>query len=1044
MTETSLREGQRIAGFRVERRLGRGGMGEVYLALELDTSALRALKVVPSEYIVASDARDRLLREARLAQGLEHPNIVKIFGLDSADGLDFIVMEYVEGETLEERLRRGPLDVGAAYSMGVDVAGALATAHAVGLVHRDIKPSNLMFDMLGRVKVLDFGLAKRFIATEEGDSGDGGTLSRLTRTGAIVGTVAYMSPEQSRGEPLDGRSDLFSLGGVMYEAVTGRRPFQGESALEVMHEIATVDPLPVGLIRPELPRKLDELLSRALAKDPRKRFQSATEIGSVLGELRDAEQVSRPRAQTARTGATCRLPASPTSFIGRTRERAEVRSILANQRMLTITGAGGSGKTRLATQVASDLAEALPDGVWFVDFSPVQDPELVGPSIGAALGVRERPGDDPLQSVLAFLEARSLLLVLDNCEHLKAACAAWIGAVLRRTCRIRILATSREPLGIEGEHTWVIPPLTTLSVREASSARPESLLQSEAVRLFVERAKAASPAFALNAENAPLIADICLQLDGLPLAIELCAARVRVLPLQEIRRRLGDSFRLLTAGDESLPPRQRTLRATVDWSYDLLTGSEQALFRSLSVFTGGGSLDAVESVCSDVATPPDQVVDLISSLSGKSLLVSGESAGGVPRYRLLETLRQYARDRLREHGEETQLQERLCDYYESLAEEAEPALEGPEQVLWLERLDEEHGNLRTAMDWLAKRGLTERSLRIAGSIGRFWWVRGHWREGLRRLEPMLSTGSNSASAAVLAKALGGAGRLFLERGDYNTALLRLEESLRLYRELGDTHGAAMALVNIGITVQSKGDFDRARACYEESLELQQHIGNLRGVAIVYNLLGRLAYDLGDAASSLHYFGQGLDLRRRLGDSRGVAISLVGMGHAALRQGDSTAARSYLLQGLAIHRELGDPQGSAYALGSLGLTALSSGDLVASRAYLMEALTIEQELGDTLAQAETLDSLAELAFRTERPEHALRILGAASAIYEALGSPRNARDTERISAWKNDAEATIGPGSAAIEFAAGQAMGPEQAVALALETVRDLPRPSVCG
>lgn len=1031
MAETTLRDGQQIGRFRVERLLGRGGMGEVYLAFDLDASTPRALKLVPPEYVLASDSRSRLLREARLAQELQHPNIVRIFGLGSADGFDFIVMEYVDGETLEQRLEKGPLDLRTTCRVGVGVSAALAAAHAIGLIHRDIKPSNLMFDVQGRVKVLDFGLARRLPPANVAQAGGPDTLTKLTRTGTIVGTAAYMSPEQSRGEPLDGRSDLFSLGSVLYEMATGRPPFRGESALEVMHEIAIVDPLPAGLIRPELPRAFDEVVSRALAKDPLGRFQSASEMGVALEGVRD--EAPRP-ARGARPSVTSHLPSAPTSFIGRAMERAELRSLLASQRILTITGPGGSGKTRLAVQVAGELSEAFPDGAWFVDLSAIHDPELVGPLIASTLGVRERTGGDALQNVAEFLRTRSLLVVLDNCEQVKTACAAWIGEALRDVPRIRVLATSREPVGVEGEHAWMISPLAVLPVREGTVPRPDDLLRFEAVRLFVERARDANPAFALTADNASLVVEICRQLDGLPLAIELCAARIRVMPLEEIRRRLGDSLRLLTAGGESLPSRQRTLRAAMDWSYELLSGPERSLFRSLSVFAAGASLEAVENIFSDDTAPRDQIVDLISSLSAKSLLVAEGGAGGTPRYRLLETLRQYAKSRLDEQGEGTRLNERFGHYFESLAEKAQPALEGSEQSLWLERLDEEHGNLRTAMDWLAGHGHFERALNIAGSIGRFWWVRGYWREGLRRLEGLLSTARNApgaASAAVRAKALGCVGRLYRERGDYVAARLAYEENLSLCRELGDSQGASMALANIGITVQTQGDFDRARACFEESLELQRRVGDLRGIAISYNLLGRLADELGDAPSSLRYFEQGLELRRRLGDSRGVAISMVGMGHSALRQGDFATARSYLLQGLAIQRELGDQQGSAYALASLGLGAISSGDLAAARAYLVEALTIVRQIGDDIGQAEALDGLAELAARSSQPKHALRLLGAASAIYESLGTSRNARDAQRIGAWREQVEIEIGPDSAAAEFAAGQAMGPEPAAALAL-------------
>jgi predicted ATPase/class 3 adenylate cyclase len=478
------------------------------------------------------------------------------------------------------------------------------------------------------------------------------------------------------------------------------------------------------------------------------------------------------------------LPLQLTSFVGREREQAEVRRLLTTARLVTLTGTGGCGKTRLALQVGAELADAFADGVWFVDLAPLADPALVPQTVAAVLGVHEVAGRPLLQTVADHLRGRELLLILDNCEHLLDACAQLADALLRACPRLRILATSRELLGVAGESAWRVPSLTLPDARQPPAAA--SLTQYEAVRLFIERAVAALPTFAVTNQNAPAVAQLCWRLDGIPLAIELAAARVRMLTVEQIAARLDDRFRLLTGGSRTALRRQQTLQAAIDWSYQLLSEEERLLLQRLAVFAGGWTLEAAEAVGVGASIEGADVLDLLGALVDKSLVVA-EGQGAHERYRLLETIRQYAGEKLLEAGEVGPIRDQHRDWYVGLAARAEPELTGPGEEEWLGRLEVEHDNLRAALAWSLE-GDPGVGLRLAASLGGFWARHGHLVEGRRWLEAFLTRApapDDPEEQRVRARALRRAGILASDQQDRAAARTFLAESLILFRALGD-------------------------------------------------------------------------------------------------------------------------------------------------------------------------------------------------------------------------------------------------------------------
>jgi predicted ATPase/class 3 adenylate cyclase len=662
------------------------------------------------------------------------------------------------------------------------------------------------------------------------------------------------------------------------------------------------------------------------------------------------------------------LPIQLTSFVGREREMAEVKRLLTTTHLLTLTGAGGAGKTRLSLQAAADLLESYPDGAWLVELASLSDPALVDQSVASALGVKEEPGLTLLTTLTNYLRTRHLLLILDNCEHLIGTCAQVAETLLRACPGLKILATSREALGISGETAWRVPSLSLPDPKHlpAGADLSSALTMYEAVRLFIDRAVAVQPTFAVTNRNAPAVAQICHRLDGIPLAIELAAARVKVLSVEQIAARLDDRFRLLTGGSRTALPRQQTLRTLIDWSYDLLSDGERALLRRLSAFAGGWTLDAAEAACVGDGIEAYEVLDLLTQLANKSLVVvESEEA----RYRLLETIRHYARDKLMESGEAGAVRGRHLDFFLNLAEEAEPELIGADQAVWLNRLEVEHDNMRAALEWgKAIEGgseggmLHEAPLRLVGALWRFWYLRGYLSEGRGWLEMALSE-SSGASASLRAKALVGAGLLAHSQGDRKRAVELCEESLALYRELEDKKGIAASLNTLGLLAQYQGDYDRAVVLLEESLALSRELGDKAGIASALQRLSGVVFMIrGDYKRASVLYEESLALHRELKDKGGISVSLRFLGLGAFIHGDYDRGTALLEESLALSRELGDKGGAAQSLLLLGFTAEYGGDRDRAAELWEESAALYNEVGNRWGIAGSLCNLGLIALR----------------------------------------------------------------------------------
>jgi predicted ATPase/DNA-binding CsgD family transcriptional regulator len=717
--------------------------------------------------------------------------------------------------------------------------------------------------------------------------------------------------------------------------------------------------------------------------------------------------------------------------VGREQETEEVKSELATTRLLTLTGVGGSGKTRLALEVARDLVEAYPDGAWLMQLAPLSEEALVPKAVAEALDVPERPQESLTDTLAEVLGDRQLLLILDNCEHLIEAVARLVNELLDSCPRVCILATSREALGVEGEIRWLVPPL---SVPELEPTRPssEELEAFESVRLFVERARGRDPSFTLGPHNAVAVAEVCRRLEGIPLAIELAAARVGTLSIEQISERLEGSLELLTHGGRTAVSRQQTLRGALRWSYDLLSEPERKAFRRLSVFAGGWNLDASEAVASGEGVAQSEVMESLSGLVEKSLVVAKEAVQGSMRYRLLEPIRQYALEKLEESGQAEAAKHAHARYFLALSEEAEPELLGPREAQWYERLEEEHDNIRAVLSWSLEGADPESGLRLAGAIWWFWHRHGHLREGIRWLERALARGGG-ASAKARIKALEGIGWLAYGQGDLGWMRESATEGLSLSEEagLGGYH-RALFLRLLGDASWLEGDYDRVMELAEESLELSREANDLGGMAVSLLQQGTASmWGSGDLGKARAFYEEALANSRELGSASIFRVCLSSLALPYLLQGDLERAAALAEEAAALSREAGDRLLLPLVLTRLGWVALLGGDLERAEALHTESLALSGELGDSWGTLALLEGLACTAGAKGEAQKAARLFGAARALREAIGVGQRAQDSPRVEPYLVGARSRLGEGAWRRAWGEGYAMSMEAAIEYAL-------------
>src|SRR6266700_2251936 len=900
------RVGHQLGNYRLLRLLGRGGFADIYLGEHVYLKSLAALKIL--RLSLTDEERTAFLKEGQTLTQLAHPNIVRVLDFAVEDDQPYLVMDYAPNGSLRELYPSGsrlPLDSIIVYVS--QVAAALQFAHDKGFVHRDVKPENMLLGTRSEVLLSDFGISVFASRTEP--------LYSTNHIGqSVAGTSRYMAPEQLQGHPQPA-SDQYALGVVVYEWLCGTSPFLG-TLIEVAMQHLTMPPPPLHEQLPDLAPAIEEVVLRALAKEPEQRFTRVQDFAAALQDasLAGSTPLTFPAPveerkvllDVVKPEPIWKVPTTFTSFIGREQDVAAIEDMLLRPevRLLTVAGIGGIGKTRLALQIATHMRSSFADGVCFAWLASTSDAALIPSIIAETLGIQQVGNLSIFEQVTLFLHDKQLLLILDNFEQLVTA-ASLLEDLLAVCPGLKIVVTSRTVLRLRAEFEYPLEPLTLPDL--GRSPNDTGIRQSTAIALFVQSARMVNPNFQLTQTNARIIAEICVQLDGLPLAIELAAARIRLLPPQALLSRLSRRFEVLTGGAVTLPVHQQTLRNTLKWSYDLLDSNEQQLFRRLAVFEHGWTLEAVEAQGNAIRETQDDVsiLDGIASLIDKSLVRQIEREEEEPRFTMLVTVREYGLECLRESGEEDLVRSAHAEYYLVLVDEAEPHLRGVQQLLWLRRLDREQLNLRAALSWLITHGESEKVLRFCGALWWFWQTRGYWSEGRRWLKAALALPEAGKRTPVRARALGAAGELAGAQTDWQEANQLLSESMTLFKEVGDESGFVLPLSTMGWILVRQGDYAAAVSIMEECITRCRTLGRNWELCRVLLWLGNLIYLQGDLAQATALSQEGLALARELGDKLFILQTLETLGSIALSQGDLEQAITYFTEGLSVAQELGN-------------------------------------------------------------------------------------------------------------------------------------------
>ncbi|MEU0505986.1 protein kinase [Nocardia sp. NPDC005998] len=926
------------AGFADAEEIGRGGFGEVFRCTQSAVGRTVAVKVLTGEL---DENRERFFREQRAMGRLTgHPNIVDMLEVgETSSGHPYLVMPYHARGSLDARLRRdGPLSLAEVLHLGVKIAGALETAHRAQVLHRDIKPGNILLTDYGEPALTDFGIAHITGGFE-------------TATGTVTGSPAFTAPEVLGGDAPSRASDVYGLGATLFCALTGHAAFERRSGEEVVTQFLRITQQPVPNLREQgIPDDVCAVIEAAMSREPRGR-PTAAELGEQLRQVErargfavdamalptepGAEQASVVTPVPAAGNRTGSLPLELTSFVDRRIQVAEVKNLLAGSRLVTLTGIGGVGKTRLALRVADKVQRNFTAGVRLVELSDLHDETLLVDVVATALGLRNQSARPMLEVLLEFLFTRNLLLVLDNCEHMIEAVAALTESLLRNCPQVRILATSREALGIGGESVFAVPPLGIPDL--ASKRGPRGLARYDAVTLFAERGAAAVPGFEVTDDSLLSVAGICARLDGLPLAIELAAARLRTMSPEQILTRLDNRYALLTRGSRGAPMRQQTLRWCIGWSYDLCTPAEQRLWIQLSVFAGSFELDAAEQVCGTDLTEA-HLLDALSALVDKSILIREETQGTI-RFRMLETVQEFASEQAENSGRYPEYVRRHRDWYERLALQAEAEWIGPHQLQWVARLERELPNLRKALEFsLSESG--ESALRIVNALYIFWTSRGRLSEGRRWCERALAQ-STDAQPLSRAKARCGAATMAVLQGDLPAAAENVAQLEALAEQTTDPLVAALL-------AHAKGNYCSAGGA---------------------DNLARASSLLADAIDSYEASG---DLKSQL-EAR------ISLGWAYAQQGDTTRALADLEKALAITESAGETMIRSWVLWALGFAVWRTGEPDRAAPLLQEGIRAARLVSDPVVATICLEALAWIATEQRHARRAATLLGAADTL-----------------------------------------------------------------
>ncbi|MGW0025575.1 protein kinase domain-containing protein [Rhodococcus sp. NPDC003383] len=945
------------AGFDDVEVIGRGGFGAVYRCTQTDLDRTVAVKVLTVD--LDEENRARFFREQQAMGRLTgHPNIVHILQVGTTgSGRPYLVMPYHRHGSLEARIRLGgPLRLDQALRLGVKMAGAIESAHRLGIVHRDVKPANILLTDYDEPQLADFGIAQ--VA--------GGF---RTATGTVTGSPAYTAPEVLAGDPPGPAADVYGLGATVFSALTGHAAFERLSGEQVVAQFLRITSQPVPDLREHgIPEDVSALIARAMARTPDQRPATAAEFGEELrllqrhhgfpvdemalpteseggvggpGSLGDAERVPPGRgfAVSVPAGATGDLPLDLTSFVGRRDELTAAKNLLTGSRLVTLTGIGGVGKTRLAVRVASAVQRDYADGVRLVELGELNDGAAVVDAVAAAVGLRDQSGRQRWEVLVEFLIPRQVLVVLDNCEHVVDAVADLVELLLRRCPGVRVLATSREPLGLGGEAVLAIPPLAVPDPEQGPSS-VRALSRFDAVKLFVDRAAAAVPGFSLTEENAATVARICHRLDGLPLPIELAAARLRALSPEQILERLTDRYVLLTRGSRGVPTRQQTLRWCIDWSFELCTPTEQLVWGRMSVFAGSFDLDAAEQVCGE-GLAAGEVLDTLTSLVDKSILIR-EETGSVVRFRMLETLRDYGAEKLEQSGEAVAVRRRHRDRFEAMALEAEADWISARQLDWIARLKQEQPNLREALEFSLEDDPAA-GLRIAAALFRFWTSQGLYSEAWRWYDRLLARYSGPLTFEWV-KAIYTASVVVGFLGDFPVGAALVEQGRMLAAQTTDPLIRAYVSFAEGTLGLLSGDlehvcsqFESARAGFSACGERASEISALVALATAYGLSG-----LTEQAIECHE--RALEITGMHGEKIYRTYSLFAFGVVLWQQGDADRAVPILEESLQISRQVRNPHNVAACLEALAWISFDRRDARRAAVLMGAADGLAQEVG----------------------------------------------------------------------------------------------------